>query len=146
MGWCNALTRKWLCGPGLITARNLRLSIVSNSVSLNAHPRSFYLDLPIIWVYQSLAMKGTNNGAWLVIGSKLQCGKSCLGEYCKVHNARLAKGGGTFPCTGCGKGVKNAFKVCMECGYMRVRMRMWQRHHRAFIAEFNRLATIEIYI
>ena len=91
-------------------------------------------------------MKGQNTCKWLVIGSVLRCGKSCLGEYCKIHNARLAKGGGTTACTGCGKGVKNRFMLCQGCGYDRTRMRIWQRAHRAFFAEVQRLATIEISI
>ena len=89
-------------------------------------------------------MKDTNTCKWLVIGSMLQCGKSCLGEHCKIHLARLRQGPGTQPCTGCGRGVKNRFGLCQGCGYDRARMRIWQRDHRAFTAEFNRLATIEI--
>ena len=51
---------------------------------------------------------------------------------------------GTQPCTGCGRGVKNRFKLCQDCGYHRTRMCIWQRGHRSFTAEFKRLATIEI--
>ena len=51
-------------------------------------------------------MKGQNTCKWLVIGSMSQCGKSCLGEHCKIHPARLRQGPGTQPCTGCGRGVK----------------------------------------
>ena len=54
----------------------------------------------------SHTMKGQNTCQWLVIGSVLRCGKSCLGEHCTIHLARLRQGPGTQPCTGCGKGVK----------------------------------------
>ena len=82
----------------------------------------------------------------VTLGTLEVCGKSCLGKYCKVHNARLAKGGGTTACTRCGKGVKNKFMLCKGCGYARTRMRIWQREHRAFLAEVQRVATIEIFI
>ena len=54
----------------------------------------------------SHTMKGQNTCQWLVIGSVLRCGNSCLGEHCTIHLARLRQGPGTQPCTGCGKGVK----------------------------------------
>ena len=89
-------------------------------------------------------MKGTNKCAWLLLGMKEVCGKSCLRKYCKVHNARLAKGGGTTACSGCGKGVKNRFMLCQGCGYDRTQMRIRRMVNRAFLAEFKRLAAIEI--
>ena len=89
-------------------------------------------------------MRGSNNYEWLLLGTVEVCGKSCMGKYCSVHNARIAKGGGTTACTVCGKGVKNMFMVCKGCGYSKVFMRFWQRDNRAFLAEVKRLATIEI--
>ena len=46
----------------------------------------------------------------------------------------------------CGKGVKNRFRLCLDCGYHKAQMVAWQRGHRAFIVEFKRLAAIEIFI
>ena len=115
----------------------------------NGPPRSslsFLSETPIVWVYQTVTMKGQNTCKWLVIGSMSQCGKSCLGEHCKIHLARLRQGPGTQPCTGCGRVVKNRFKLCQDCGYHRTQMHIWQRGHRSFTAEFKRLATIEISI
>ena len=60
--------------------------------------------------------------------------------------ARLRRGSGTNPCMECGKGVKNRFRLCLDCGYHKARMRAWQRDHRAFMVEFKRLAAIEIFI
>ena len=91
-------------------------------------------------------MKGQNTCQGLLIGSTELCGKSCLGDHCKIHLARLRRGSGTQPCTECGKGVKNRFRLCLDCGYHKPRMRAWQRGHRAFIVEFKRLAAIEIFI
>ena len=84
-------------------------------------------------------MRGTNNCEWLLLGSVEVCGKSCMGKYCKAHNARIAKGGGTSACTICGKGVKNQFMVCSGCGYLKTWMQLRQRNNRAFLAEVRRL-------
>ena len=51
-------------------------------------------------------MKGQSTCQWLVIGSTELCGKSCLGDHCKIHLARLRRSSGTQPCMECGKGVK----------------------------------------
>ena len=89
-------------------------------------------------------MKGTNNCCWLLLGTTDLCGKSCLGDYCKVHNARLAKGGGTFPCTGCGLGVKTPLARCKDCGAGYARLKKWRNRQYILRAEFQRLAAIEI--
>ena len=51
-------------------------------------------------------MKGQNTCQWLVIGSTELGSKSCLGDHCKSHLARLTRGSSTQPCMECGKGVK----------------------------------------
>ncbi|KAK3762928.1 hypothetical protein RRG08_008145 [Elysia crispata] len=51
-------------------------------------------------------MRGTNSCEWLLLGKTYICGRSCMGKYCSVHNARIAKGGGTIPCIGCGVGPR----------------------------------------
>ena len=66
-------------------------------------------------------------------------------DHCKIHLARLRRGSGTQPCTECGKGVKNRFRLCLDCGYHKAQIRAWQRG-RAFMVEFKRLAAIEIFI
>ena len=88
-------------------------------------------------------MRGTNSCEWLSLGKTEVCGKSCIGKYCSVHNARIAKGGSNSACTICGKGVKNQFMVCKGCGYVKTWMRFWQRDNRAFLAEVKRLNSIE---
>ena len=89
-------------------------------------------------------MKGQNTCQWLVISSTELCGKSCLGDHCKIHLAHLRRGPGTQPCMVCGKGVKNRFGLCLDCGYHKAQMRAWQKRHRAFMVEYIRLAAIEI--
>ena len=91
-------------------------------------------------------MKGQNTCQWLVIGSTERCGRSCLRDHCKVHLARLRTGPGTQPCAICGKGVKNRFALCIDCGYRRSQMCEWQRKDRTLKAEFRRLAAIDISI
>ena len=62
-------------------------------------------------------MKGHNNCAWLKVGELEPCGKSCLGEYCKVHLARLRRGRSLpIPCRNCGRGVQGEIQLCRACG------------------------------
>ena len=89
-------------------------------------------------------MRGQNTCHWLVIGSTELCGKTCLGDHCKIHLARLRRGPGTQPCKACRKGVKNRFGLCQDCGYYRAQIRAWQRSRRAYMVKFKRLAAIEI--
>ena len=98
-----------------------------------------YLKKNFLVYIHKVNMRGTNSCEWLLLGKTEVCGKSCMGKYCKTHNARIAKGGSTI----CGKGVKNQFMVCKGCGYHRVLVRFWQRDYRAFSAEVKRLTTIE---
>ena len=89
-------------------------------------------------------MRGTNNCEWLLLGKTHTCGRSCMGKYCSVHNARIAKGGGTIPCIGCGVGVKTALARCKECGADCARVKKWWARRQIFREEFLRLSTIEI--
>ena len=78
------------------------------------------LDIPIAYgidtrFYSTMAI-GRNNCQWLTSGSTELCARRCIGEFCKVHLARLRKGGGTKPCKRCGKGVYNRFSLCHGCG------------------------------
>lgn len=85
-------------------------------------------------------MSGQNVCPWLLLGSIKQCGKSCINEYCGIHRYQIRQGGGTNPCIKCGVGVKNVYRVCMQCGFYRERYRL----SRALSKEFKRLAAIEI--
>jgi hypothetical protein len=87
---------------------------------------------------------GKNQCRWRTIGSTDNCGKSCLGDYCWVHMARLRHSRGTRPCSVCGRGVKNVYDLCQNCGYKRAFMQNWKRDNKAFQNEFNRLARIEV--
>ena len=72
------------------------------------------------------------------------CGRRCMGEYCKVHLARLRKGPGTKPCRVCGVGVKNKLSLCLRCGYKNEHMKLLHREQRAVEKESARLRYIEI--
>ena len=90
-------------------------------------------------------MRGINSCAWLLLGTKGEmCNRSCMGVFCRVHNARLAKGGGTFPCTSCGVAVRTSLVLCRSCGVGRLHARARREKQRIFMEEFQRLATIEI--
>lgn len=82
---------------------------------------------------------------WLTHGSTDLCGKSCRGEYCKIHLARLRKGPGTKPCKECGIGVSNKYQLCKRCGYRLKSNRERLRAVRSFYKEIARLSVIDIY-
>ena len=69
-------------------------------------------------------MKGHNKCAWLKVGDTENCKKSCIGEYCKVHLARIRrKSIIPVPCRSCGKDVQSEIHLCQACGRDKV-------HHR----------------
>ena len=69
-------------------------------------------------------MKGHNHCSWLKRGEIKVCGKSCLGEYCKIHLAKIRKGCKVpVPCKGCGQGVQSDIPLCRACGREKVRLR-----------------------
>jgi len=86
--------------------------------------------------------KGHNTCIWLRLSSTELCGRSCLGDYCKVHLVQLRKGSHTKPCQGCGVGVVNKLRLCCPCGYRGE----WRRATKATQREFARLAAIELSI
>ena len=90
-------------------------------------------------------MKGKNQCLWLVLSSTELCGRSCLGAYCKIHLARLRKGGGTKPCLVCGRGVINKFLLCRAHGYENENVKAWQQKNAAFNRECRRLAAIDVF-
>ena len=69
-------------------------------------------------------MKGHNHCSWLKRGETEVCGKSCLGEHCKIHLAKIRKGCKVpVSCRSCGKGVQSDIHLCRGCGRDRVRHR-----------------------
>jgi len=90
-------------------------------------------------------MKGKNQCQWLVLSSTELCERSCIGDYCKIHLARLRKGTGTKPCLICGKGVVNKFSLCRAHGYENEKVKAWQQKKTAFNGEYRRLAMIDIF-
>ena len=73
-------------------------------------------------IFVTYNMKGHNKCAWLKRGEAKECGKSCLGEYCKIHLAKIRKHGKIpVPCRSCGKGVLSEIPLCRACGREKVR-------------------------
>ena len=67
-------------------------------------------------IYQ-IIMKGQRDCGWLLIGSLNHCGKSCLGEYCNVHLARIRRESPIpIPCRRCGKGTQSETYLSGLCG------------------------------
>ena len=62
-------------------------------------------------------MKGHNQWAWLKVGEIENCKKSCIGEYCKVHLARIRrKSTIPVPYRSCGKGVQSEIHLFQAYG------------------------------
>ena len=89
-------------------------------------------------------MKGTTTCQWLLLGKTELCGRSCMATYCAVHNAQIAKGGGTYTCQGCGKGVRTELALCKPCGAHTAYMRKYTATKSLITGEFCRLAAIDI--
>ena len=74
------------------------------------------LDNSVTVIYQ-IIMKSQHDCGWLLIGSLNHCGKSCLGEYCKVHLTRIRRESPiSIPCRWCGKGTQSETYLCGFCG------------------------------
>ena len=73
-------------------------------------------------------VRGVNTCDWPLLGKTEKCGRSCMGKYCKVHNYRISKGGGSFQCLVCGKGVKTSLELCMACGGKKLYDRVYVAH------------------
>ena len=83
---------------------------------------------------------GKDTCQWLTLSSTDHCSTRCMDVYCGVHLNLLRKGGGTTPCTECGKGVRNSLSLCQDCGYGNE----WHRRQYALNKEFKRLtATLQ---
>ena len=59
--------------------------------------------------------KGHNTCQWLTLSSTERCNKSCLGDFCKIHLAKLCKGSCSLPCLSGGVGVINKQGLCVGC-------------------------------
>ena len=65
-----------------------------------------------------MALEKKPHCRWLIEGSTELCSKSCIGEYCYLHN-RYVKGesAGPRPCVGCKKGIRGKGPpLCTNCG------------------------------
>ena len=95
--------------------------------------------------YTTFTMCEKNTCKWLVLGKTTLCCRRCIGKYCFAHLARLRNGGGTRPCSECGKGVKTLISLCEGCGYYNAKLRQWRGGlQRDFTKEWKRLCSISV--
>jgi len=84
-------------------------------------------------LYTYIKMKIAHNKcAWLKVGDKITCGKSCVYIYCKLHAYRL-RNGSILPtkCWGCGKGRQSTISHCRGCGGEKIRFRLAKKEKQA---------------
>jgi len=63
---------------------------------------------------------------------KENCGKSCVGAYCRQHNYQLKKGMKIpAPCVSCGVGVLCHYRLCISCGGIVLKQRLIRKHKKA---------------
>ena len=76
--------------------------------------------------------RATNKCEWLLRSRKENCGKPCVGEYCKQHNYQLNKGGKLpTPCRVCGVGVFCDSGICISCGGGALKKRLFRQRKKA---------------
>ena len=72
-----------------------------------------------------------SNKQVLMRNRKENCGKSCVGAYCKQHNFQLKKGGEMpTPCRGCGVGVLYD-GICLSCAGSTLKKRLYRQRKKA---------------
>ena len=93
-------------------------------------------------------MYGQNECKWLVLGKTTLCCRRCIGKYCFAHLAKLRNGGGTRPCSECGKGVKTLISLCERCGYYNTKLgrRIFCQRCFHFSYFFSKMPHIELQI
>lgn len=79
--------------------------------------------------------------AFLKVGNHKPCrSKHTKGsDYCKLHNYLIQKSK-VVPCIRCGRGTYAKYKVCVDCGASKIRL----RHYYMYIVECQRLRNINI--
>ena len=76
--------------------------------------------------------RATNKCVWLLRSRKDNCGKPCVGEYCKQHNYQLNKGGKRpTPCRVCGVGIFCDSSICISCGGGALKKRLYRQRKKA---------------
>ena len=75
---------------------------------------------------------GTNKCVWLMHNWKENCGKSCVGAYCKQHNYQLEKGMKIpVPCCSFGVGVLWDYCLCLSCGGSVLKQRLIRKRKKS---------------
>ena len=60
-------------------------------------------------------------------------------KYCKLHNY-LMKKSKVIPCINCGRGTYAKYRVCVDCGASKIRL----RHRYIYVVKCQRLRDINI--
>ena len=120
---------------GTVKPGNTAKSYSFHSHITTAGRKGFLLDRNTVFCYtvQSAAMvRAANKCVWLMRSRKENCGKSCVGAYCKQHNYPLKKGMKMpTPCRVCGVGVLCDSRICLSCGGSALKKRLIRKHKKA---------------
>jgi len=100
----------------------------------------------------SVYRTGKNHCQWLVLSSIELCGRSCLGNYCKIHLALLLKGSDMWEgrcqqilivvvVTFFNNNFVNCKAIlCQAHSYENEMVKVWQQRKVAFNHEYERLS------
>ena len=77
-------------------------------------------------------VRGTSNCEWLMRNRQENCGKGCVGVFCKQYNYQLKKGMKMpAPGRGCGVGVLCDYRQCIPCGGSALKQRLIRKRKKA---------------
>ena len=85
------------------------------------------------YIARTAAMvRGSNNCVWLMRNRKENCGKRCVGSFCRQHNYQIKKGMKIpAPCRTCGVGVLCDYRLCISGGGSALKHRLIRKHKKA---------------
>ena len=87
---------------------------------------------PCYIVRTAAMVRGSNKCVWLMRNWKENCGKRCVGSFCRQHNYQIKKGMEIpAPCRSCGVGVLCDYRLCISCGGTELKHRLICKHKKA---------------